>query len=94
LKERSLRTIFRSTLPIGALLAAAAALVGMHASAQNAPGANPPRAEKPATPPPAPPVRRPSDDSDSAQAIEDDPTVETGGEQESADANLSFPVDI
>jgi hypothetical protein len=88
-----LRTILRSSLAIAALAAAATALIGMHAGAQNAPSADPPRAEKPATPPPAPPVRRPRDDSDSAQAIEDDPEVETG-EQESADNNLSFPVDI
>lgn len=89
-----MRSIGRSILPIAALVAAAAALAGLHAHAQTAPGANPPRAEKPATPPPAPPARRPRDDSDSAQAIEDDPTVATGDEQESADANLSFPVDI
>jgi hypothetical protein len=88
-----LRTILRSSLAIAALAAAATALIGVHASAQNAPSAEPPRAEKPATPPPAPPVRRQRDDSDSAQAIEDDPEVETE-EQESADHNLSFPVDI
>jgi len=88
------RRILRSTLPIAALAAAATAFAGLHANAQNAPSANPPRAEKPATPPPAPPARRPRDDSDSAQAIEDDPTVASGEEQESADKNLSFPVDI
>jgi hypothetical protein len=86
------KALLRSTLSIAAL--AATALLAVHAGAQNAPGANPPRAEKPATPAPAPPVRRPRDDSDSAQAIEDDPTVESDGEQESADNNLSFPVDI
>lgn len=89
-----MRRIFRPILPIAALAAATTAFVSLHAGAQNAPSANPPRAEKPATPPPAPPARRPRDDSDSAQAIEDDPTVDTGDEQESADSNLSFPVDI
>jgi hypothetical protein len=93
--ETPVRRIFRSILPLAVLAAASAtALVGFSANAQNAPAANPPRAEKPATPPATPPVRRPRDDSDSAQAIEDDPTVESGGEQESADSNLSFPVDI
>lgn len=91
-----MRRRFRSVLPLAALAAAAAAtaFVGWGANAQNAPTANPPAAQKPATPPATPPVRRPRDDSDSAQAIEDDPTVQTGEEQESADSNLSFPVDI
>jgi len=87
-------------LPVVLLITAAvlgAGFAGLRAVAQNAPATPPPKAEAPkaeAPAKPAAPSRRPSaDDADSAQAIEDDPTVAPDPE-ESADNNITFPIDI
>lgn len=81
-----------SMLPaLAALSALALAIAGLRAVAQSPTSGQPPaqRTEAPAKPA----AGKPASDADSAQTIEDDPTVAPDPD-ESADNNITFPVDI
>jgi hypothetical protein len=94
MERRAMQTRFR-LLPLAVLagvVSFAMAMTGLRAVAQNAPATTPEKSQAPSKPAGAPKQPQP-DDTDSAQSIEDDPTVAPDPE-ESADNNITFPVDI